>query len=185
MGNSMDILLKRPGRVGQWLRLLRLYREAFPTAERKPFGIIYRMYNRGKSDVWCLEMDGQFAGLATTINGDGLILLDYFAVVKKFRGAGVGTAAMAQLQRIYADQGLFVEIESTREEAPNRLEREKRKRFYLAAGMQELKVYAVVFGVKMELLGSRCRMDFERYQAFYRENYSQWAAKNIARDGTV
>ena len=38
---------------------------------------------------------------------------------------------------------------------------------------------ARVFGVKMELLRHACSVDFERYHAFYRENYSPWAADHI------
>lgn len=42
-------------------------------------------------------------GLAATINGDGLVLLDYFAVVKALRGQGVGGDAMTALQWQYRD----------------------------------------------------------------------------------
>lgn len=178
-----EVLLHKPSGIMQWLYVYRLYRSAFPASERKPFGIILKMHSRGKTDVWCVERDGQFTGLATTINGDDLILLDYFAVTKACRGEGIGSAAMGELQRIYADRGLFVEIESTRENAVNQEQREKRKRFYQAAGMEELHVHANVFGVNMELLGSRCQMDFERYREFYREHYSAWAAQQINKGG--
>ena len=173
------VSLKRPAGPGRWLRLYRLYRGAFPASERKPFGIIYKMYRRGKTDLWCLERDGEFAGLAATINSERLVLLDYFAVERRLRGQGIGSAAMEALQARYSGRGLFVEIESTRENAPNRSEREKRKRFYLASGLTELNTEARVFGVNMELLGSRCDLDFERYRAFYRDNYGPWAAEHI------
>lgn len=174
-----DVQLKKPNRINQWLKLYRLYRAAFPASERKPFGVIIRMYRQNKSDVWCVEKKGHFAGLATTINGNGLILLDYFAVDKAHRGQGIGSGAMEQLQRIYGTKGLFVEIESTQEDAPNQAEREKRKHFYQRAGMAELGVSARVFGVNMELLGSRCSLDFEKYRTFYRIHYGPWAADHI------
>lgn len=173
-------MLRKPRGIIEWLRLYRLYLAAFPASERKPFGIIVKMHRQGKTDVWCVERDGKFAGLATTINGGDLILLDYFAVAKEHRGEGIGSAAMKELQRIYGDRGLFVEIESTREKAPNQAQREKRKQFYRAAGMEELNVTARVFGVNMELLGSRCSLDFAKYRAFYRDHYSAWAAEHIA-----
>jgi hypothetical protein len=40
---------------------------------------------------------------------------------------------------------------------------------------------AVVFGVKMELLGRDCALDFDGYQAFYRENYSDYAAQHLEK----
>lgn len=175
-----NVTLKKPSGIFHWLKLYRLYLSAFPASERKPFGIIVRMFRQGRSDIWCIQRNGKFAGLATTINGGDLILLDYLAVAEGHRGEGIGSGALLELQRLYGEKGLFVEIESTLEDAPNRAEREKRKHFYLAAGMEELHVTAKLFGVNMELLGSRCTLDFEGYRNFYREYYSEWAAKHIA-----
>ncbi len=175
--------LKKPKGLADWLRLYRLYREAFPSSERKPFGIIVKMYRQGKTDLWCLNQDGRFAGLAATINGERLVLLDYFAVEHSLRGQGIGTAALTALLECYHDRGLFMEIESTRESAPNQAEREKRKQFYRYAGMEELGTEANVFGVNMELLGSRCQLDFAGYRAFYRDNYGPWAAEHITPVG--
>lgn len=175
------IELRKPGNYMHWLGLYRLYLQAFPPEERKPFGIIMKMHRSGRADVWRIIRDGRFAGFATTVNGGDLILLDYLAIDRRRRGQGIGTAAMAQLQKTYADKGFFVEIESTREDAPNRAQREKRKRFYQAAGMEDLGVEAAVFSVRMELLGSRCSMDFEGYRNFYRDYYSPRAAEHLTR----
>ena len=176
-----QVCLAKPRGIFRWLQICRLYRTAFPAEERKPFGIIVKMYRQGRADVWCVEQGGRFAGFATTVNGGGLILLDYLAISGRRRGQGIGSAAMGELQRIYGDKGFFVEIESTLEDAPNRAERERRKRFYEAAGMEDLGVEAEVFGVRMELLGSRCSLDFEGYRNFYRDHYSPWAAEHIKK----
>ena len=45
--------------------------------------------------------------------------------------------------------------------------------------MKELGVLADVFGVRMELLGWDCKLDFNGYQTFYREHYSAWAAEHL------
>ena len=174
-----EIKLRKPAGIGSWIRLYRLYLEAFPTAERKPFGMILKMYRNGKTDIWCVEYEGKFAGLAITINGEQIILLDYLAIEKRRRGEGVGSAALRQIRKQYEDKGLFIEIESTLEDAPNRLQRQRRKRFYLSCGMEEMGTTAELFGVRMELLGSGCWLDYEQYHAFYRDNYNQWAADHI------
>ena len=83
----MDLKLKRPQGIGRWLQIYQLYMEAFPASERKPFGMIRRMYRKGTTDIWCLERPGSFAGIGITINGPDLILLDYFAVRKPLRGS--------------------------------------------------------------------------------------------------
>ena len=175
----MDIQLQTPRGFFAWLRVWGLYRTAFPRAERKPFSMIRRMTRLGKTDIWCVVESGHFSGIAITINGPDKILLDYFAVEKAKRGSGVGTAALKKLMERYADKGFFLEIESTLEQLPDLAMRQRRKRFYLSCGLQELGVEAELFGVNMELLGVRCTMDYPAYQNFYRDNYSQWAADHI------
>ena len=154
-----------------------LYLTAFPASERKPFGIILRMAKEGRADLWAIRSDGVLAGLAATVNGPEVVLLDYLAVSKKYRGWGIGTAALRTLMEQYS--ALFVEIESTYEPAANGTEREKRKQFYVNCGMVPLEVEADVFGVRMELLSHGCSMDFDGYRSFYREHYRPWAAEHI------
>lgn len=175
----MEVILKAPKGVTKWIKLYALYKTAFPAAEQKPFGMVIRMYRKGKTDIWSLEKGGKFMGLAITINGEDVILLDYFAVEKKQRGNGIGTAALQALQDHYKGKGFFLEIESTFEEAANKAQRQMRKRFYLSCGLQELHTRAKLFGVNMELLGVDCQMDYSKYKAFYRDNYNVWAAEHI------
>ena len=160
-------------------RMFLLYRNAFPRSERKPFSRITSMAKVGRADLWTIRMDGRFAGLAATVNGPDIVLLDYFAVKRSLRGRGIGSAALLQLERAYADRGFFVEIESTLEEADNREQRERRKEFYVNCGMVPMNTEADVFGIRMELLGIRCRLDLAGYRAFYRDHYSPWAAEHI------
>lgn len=166
-------------RPGEHLRLYGLYLRAFPPRERKPFGTIVRMVKEGRADLWTIRAGGKFAGLAATVNGPDMVLLDYFAVKKVLRGRGVGSAALGALMEHYRDRGFFVEIESTREDAANRTEREKRKQFYVNCGMKPMGTEADVFGVRMELLGVRCRLNFEGYCKFYREHYNPRVAEHI------
>lgn len=159
--------------------LFALYRTAFPRSERKPFGKILRMAREGRADLWTIRKNGRFAGLAATVNGPDIVLLDYFAVKKNLRSQGVGSGALRQIEGQYADRGFFIEIESTFEDAANREQREKRKKFYVKCGMIPMGTEADVFGIRMELLGVRCHLNFEGYRNFYREHYSPWAAEHI------
>ena len=175
----MEIVLHKPQGVGDWLRLQRLYVSAFPKDERKPFAVIRRMFREGKGDIWCILTEGKFAGLATTVNGDELILIDYFAVSGKQRGKGIGKAAMECLLSLYPGRGVFLEIESPERPGLDREQRKKMKEFYLSCGFAELGVKAKVFGVYMELLGIGCQMDFETYRRFYGFNMTPWAADHL------
>lgn len=175
----MELKLNKPRGLHRWAQVYLLYLQAFPRAERKPFWMILKIQRRGTTDIWCLERQGSFEGIAITINGPELILLDYFAVRKVSRGQGIGSAALDLLREAYRGKGFFLEIESTLEAASNLQQRLKRKRFYLSCGLEELGARAKLFGVDMELLGNNCSLDYDTYKTFYRDNYNSWAADHI------
>ena len=164
---------------GELPMIFYLYQTAFPKNERKPFSRITSMVKVGRADLWTIRRDGKFAGFAATVNGPDIVLLDYFAVKRSLRGLGVGREALKALMEHYRDRGIFVEIESTLAEAENQQERQKRKEFYVNCGMEPMGTEADLFGVRMELLGVRCHLDFESYRSFYRDHYSPWAAEHI------
>lgn len=174
-----NITLHPPSGLSQWVQLYILYRRSFPRAERKPFPVIMKAYRRGATDIWCFLRDGQFLGFAATMNSPSLVMLDYFVVCPKFRGQGIGTAALKSILPMYADRGFLLEIESPFEPGPDQAIRQKRKQFYVNSGLEPLHIMARVFGIKMELLGLNCHLDFQDYRNFYRDFYKPWAAKHI------
>lgn len=165
-----------------WYRLYKLYCEAFPDNERKPFSLIRSMQKKGKSDIWYFEKNNKFVGLTFTINSNEMILIDYLAVVSAKRSNGIGSEIIEHLRNYYTGKGIFVEIESVYEKCDNLNDRLRRKQFYLRNGMLPMKVMIVLFGVKMELMGINCCLTYDEYYSFYRNNYGDFAAKNIKRD---
>ena len=174
----MTLTLRAPATWLDWLHIYRLYHRAFPRCERKPFSRIRRMHREGRTDVWLAEYNSRFSGFAATINGGNTILLDYFAVPRKLRGQGVGSVFLRALLNKYAHHSFFVEIEATdRDDSTG--EKARRKAFYLRNGLEELHVTADLFGVRMELLGRNCTMNFDSYRTFYHNHYSPWAAEHV------
>lgn len=170
-----------PKGLFQWADIYKLYQKAFPASEKKPFWMIVKMHRKGASDVWRFTRDGKFAGLIITINGDSHILLDYLAVDEKQRGTGIGTEILQLMRSHYTGKGVFLEIESVYEDCDNKNQRLRRKHFYEKSGMKSMEVFVWLFGVKMELMGFDCRLTFDQYHDFYRDNYNQWAADHIQK----
>lgn len=170
-----------PKGILQWAEIYCLYQKAFPKSEKKPFAMIRKMYRLGRSDVWRFERKGKFAGLIITINGENTILLDYLAVEENQRGTGIGSEILQLMKEHYGDKGVFLEIESVYEECENKAERIRRKHFYEKCGMESMEVFVWLFGVKMELMSFGCKLTYEEYHAFYRDNYNQWAADHIQK----
>ena len=171
--------LKKATTLKDWKKIRKLYMSAFPSCERKPLSVIRYKQHIKAADVWVVEDEGEFVGLAITMNGPELVLLDYFAIDDFKRGKGYGSKALKLLQETYEDYRFFLEIERTDVEADNIEERKRRKSFYLQNGMMELKVHAVLFGVEMELLGYQCKVSFEEYRNLYVSNYGNLARKNV------
>ena len=174
-----NITLSPPHGLFQWLSLYLLYRRSFPRAERKPFPTVLKKYHQGSTDIWCICREDRFLGFASTMNSPGLIMLDYLVISPNCRGQGIGTAALARILDHYADKEFLLEIESPFEPGPDQPLRQKRRQFYLNCGLEPLHIMAEVFGIKMELLGKNCTMDFQRYRNFYRDFYKPWAAEHI------
>lgn len=177
----MRIHLKRPHSITDWVRLWGVYMEAFPASERKPFSMIVKMWRAGRTDVWCLMEGSGFRGLAITINSPHVVLLDYFAISRECRGKGVGHEALKSLLAHYGDRGVFLEIEDPELPGKDQSLRQRRKAFYLSCGLEELGVKAVLFGVPMEILGTRCSMTFAGYRDFFRAHYNPWVAEHITK----
>lgn len=170
-----------PRGLRQWADIYKLYQKAFPDSEKKPFWLIVKMFRKGTTHVWRFTREGKFAGLIITINGEDHILLDYLAVEETQRGTGIGTEILQLMRNHYAGKGVFLEIESVYEDCGNKQQRVRRKHFYEKCGMTSMEVFVWLFGVKMELMGFDCRLSYEQYHTFYRDNYNQWAADHIQK----
>lgn len=163
----------------QFQMVHKLYESAFPAYEKKPFWLIRWKNKQGKADVWYLERDGIFVGLAITMSSPELVLLDYFAIEEKQRGTGLGSESLKALQEYYKERHFFLEIESVYEDCDNIEQRKRRKQFYLRNGMNEMKLMVNLFGTNMEILGYGCKLDFETYLSIYKYAYGKKIIKNV------
>lgn len=172
-----EMKLRNVTSEAEWSLLKKLYTEAFPDDERKPFEMIREKHRERRSDVWVIEEDGEFSGLAVTMNGENLVLLDYFAIREEKRGKGLGSASLRMLFEKYRGKRFFLEVESLAVSTDNMEERRRRKQFYLNNGMTELGVSARLFGVAFELLGYDCKVSFREYFSLYDDIYGSYASK--------
>ena len=168
-----------PRGLKQWAQVYHLYQKAFPASEKKPFSVIMKKFREGKTHIWRFVREGKFAGIVITINGGSHILIDYLAVEASQRGTGIGSDILTLMRSHYEGKSVFLEIESVYEDCDNKAERVRRKHFYEKCGMESMEVFVWLFDVKMELMGFGCKLSFEDYHNFYRDNYGPWAADHI------
>lgn len=159
----------------------RIYLEAFPRAERKPFLMMKRMAKKGKMEMLVLLDEGKTIGLAVTVRYQDIVLLDYFAIARSCRGKAYGSEALKMLKERYKEQRFILEIELPDEHAWNQNERIRRKKFYLRNGMLETGVKAWVFQVPMEVLTAGSPVTYEEYYELYEHTIGIFFAKKVRR----
>ena len=156
----------------QYLKIYGLYQYSFPVREKKPFFSIVKRNKNGKMDMWYIEENGNFIGLAITMKWKDMVLLDYFAINKNLRSNGYGSKSLRMLQKYYEGRRFLLEIENVYENAHNQKDRERRKKFYLNNNMKSMDMFVHLFGTDMEILGYNCMVSYEEYLSIYANIFS-------------
>ena len=157
----------------------RLYMEAFPCEERKPFDVMLEKCGEGVEMVAIEDDCGDFLGLAIMLVCGNIALLDYFAIESEKRGNNVGSRALQMLKERYADRILLIEIEDTDEESDNLADRIRRKSFYLRNGMVEQSYKVWFYGTKMQVMTGGDDVTFDDHIAVYRKVLGKEVSDNI------
>lgn len=158
----------------------KLYQEAFPAIERKPFELILQKCREGQMELLAIEgEEGVFCGLAITVLYKDRVLLDYFAIAPEHRGGGIGSQILQLLKTRYEDKKFFLEIERSDVEAENKEQRIRRKSFYMRNGMVPMGYLVCVFGTEMEVLTDHCEVGYEEYHELYREVFGGKLGRSV------
>ncbi|MEG1650364.1 MAG: hypothetical protein RR287_01000 [Oscillospiraceae bacterium] len=156
----------------------KMYEDAFPFEERKPFWMIRRLCKKGSVEILTNFGDEVDFFAVSAICGD-MVLIDYFAVNDSLRGRGVGSCAIAAFADRYRGKRLFLEIEAPEPLGDEYEIKRRRKDFYLRNGFESADIFAMVFGVKMELLTYGCRISYDEYRKLYRNVFGLIPYMNI------
>jgi len=161
-------------------RIERLYLDAFPKNERKPFSSMLVKCREGSMEMMAIEDGaGRFLGLVITILHRDKLLLAYFAISPEWRGKGVGSAALALILEHCGDRRLIIEIEDPEAPCGNAAERERRKRFYLSNGMKQMPFRVFLFGEEMLILTNGREVRYEEYHDIFDEVFSPAIGKKV------
>ena len=162
-------------------KIKRIYLEAFPKVERKPFRMMKKKARQGAMEILSVVEGGRTVGLAVAMSYQDLVLLDYFAIARFCRGCGYGSKALGLIKERYAGKRLILEIELPYGDAGKLEERVRRKEFYLRNGMKETGIHARVFCVPMEALTAGSAVTYREYEEFYEKTIGVFFAKRVSK----
>lgn len=114
----------------------RLYEQAFPKNERRPFQGLLTVPQSSAESV-ALYDGNLFCGFACFLNGGDISHIIYLAIEESLRNRGYGSMALQALHAYKSGRRIMVDIELETKNAPNNEQRRKRKQFYLRNGYEQ------------------------------------------------
>ena len=131
------------------------YRFDFPEAERKPLAMLIGGLKRGNYKCLGLVEGEEILGYAFFFQEGEDFLLDYFAILSKYRNRGLGSGFLKELEKHdKAARNVLIEVEDP-ECATNHEEATLQKRrldFYYRNGCEDTGVRSLLFGVNYIIL---------------------------------
>lgn len=169
-------LIKVTRALPDYRAIKHLYKQAFPSEERAPFGMLMR--KAGKADFFALYDSEKWVGLAYIVSRGKLAYIFYIAITPEQRGKGYGTAAMKALIEYYKDSRLFLALEQLDKSADNCDQRVKRHEFYKSCGLSDLPYKIKEGGVIYDIMGVGGKVEPEEYRELI-DSYLGWFMKRV------
>ncbi len=131
----------------------------FPADEIKPLAHIRRMWEAGAYQALAMygrqgEQELMGYGFFAADTESSMLLLDYFAILEKYRARGLGSIFLKEMHRLLKDyNGILIETEDA-DYAANETElmiRRKRDAFYEGNGVLKTGIVSEVYGVHYQI----------------------------------
>lgn len=118
--------------------LLLLYEQAIPASERRSLDAVRRLAGSDTHRVAVAHNDRALLGFSILYLGASVALLEYLAVDKQCRGAGLGALLYEDARRHAGKRPMIVEVEDDRGGGADRTDRRRRIAFYAGAGCRRI-----------------------------------------------
>lgn len=159
--------------------LQRLFEEAFPVEERRPFSLLEQEVEQGFMELLVIEVDCVPSGLVFTSFQGELVLLEFLAIDPSKRGQGLGSQVLSILKERYKGKRLFLEIETPMTNDRTDI-RYRREQFYIQNEFLPIGVFVLFQGVKMKLLSRNGeKITFQEYKEHYDKTVGLSYAKKL------
>lgn len=141
-----------PVQNDQWSEIKKIYMEAFPKCERKPYFALRYSVQTGKTHMMVASENHQVCGFIALISYKSAIIVDYLAVSSKIRSKGTGSYMLKKIQQQFSDKNIILLIERPDDFAKNREQRIARRKFYLKNGFTSSNLFITGVSGDMEIM---------------------------------
>ena len=149
----------------QWKEIKKIYMEAFPKRERKPFFTLKHSVKKKKAIIMTASEGNQILGFVVLIPYKDMIMFDYLAVSSQIRSKGTGSYIMQNVCREFSDKKVVLLIERLDDSADNREQRIARRKFYLKNGFTSSDIFITGASGNMEIMNYGGKVTPENYMS--------------------
>lgn len=136
----------------QWQEIKKIYLEAFPKRERKPFLSLQRSAKKKKTVILTASEAGQLCGFTVVIPYEDMVMVDYLAVSSAIRSKGTGSILLQHVCQKYPNKKIVLLIEALDDTADNSEQRIARRRFYTKNGFTSSGLFLTGASGAMEIM---------------------------------
>ena len=141
---------------------------SFPDDELTPFKQLFNKTElKGYDFLAFYDENDFFNGIAYIITKNDLAFLFWLAVDENSRSNGIGSQILAELNKIYKDYRLILDIERLNDSASNNEQRIRRKAFYTRNGFFDSSLKYDLFNVEYQILTNKDDVGKNEFQNFY------------------
>ncbi len=151
-----------------------LYHQSFPNNERKPLFYMKKLQRENKMSLYGIIKEDELIGLIIFIRSSFGYILDYLAIVEKYRCLGLGGQVLEEVYQHLQSQPVIVEIECVNEDPITA----KRKAFYLRHHFKGSHIIVNFFQTDYELL-SYHSMTYHQYQNILIDCFGTGVTKHL------
>lgn len=103
----------------QWNAVRKIYTEAFPKKEQKPFTSLKSSVKKGKTELLTASENDTLLGFTALIPYKDMVMVDYLAVNSAIRSKGTGSRILQNVCNLYSNKKIVLLIEQIDKMAEN------------------------------------------------------------------
>lgn len=152
-----------------YLKVIDLYKEAFPEAQRIPTWLLRYKLRNGTVGFSVIYIHDTWIGLIYITEYKNIVFIQTLAISESYRSGGYGSKIMDLMKDTHVGKRIILNIEELNKQAENYQQRLKRKAFYEKNGFSSSGYTVKEPREQLEMLIFGGRINKEEIEAIYKK----------------
>lgn len=155
-------------KLNEYKKVLRIYKESFPTNEKLPMWILRLMSKRKSVDFLAFYDEDVFCGFTYLIHNKNTTFVFYLAIDESIRSKGYGSKILNWIVNDNKGNNIVLNIETVDEKYDNYQQRISRQKFYFKNGFVDTKYKLINSGYIYDVLYKGHNFSKSEYETLVR-----------------